>query len=48
MVFDYIEAFYNSHRQHSAIDYHSPMSYEKTHDHQEQTLLPGRRPLAAV
>ena len=48
MVFDYIEGFYNPKRRHSAIDYHSPMTYEKIHDSQEQTLLPERRPLAAV
>ncbi len=48
MVFDYLEGFYNPHRRHSAIDYHSPMTYEKIHDSQEQTLLPERRPLAAV
>jgi len=48
MVFDYIEGFYNPKRRHSAIDYHSPITYEKIHDSQEQTLLPERRPLAAV
>lgn len=48
MVFDYLEGFYNPRRRHSATDYHSPMSYEKIHDSQEQTLLPERRPLAAV
>jgi putative transposase len=48
MVFICREGFYNPHRRHSAIDYHSPMSYEKIHDPQEQTLLPERRPLAAV
>jgi putative transposase len=29
-VFDYVEAFYNPHRRHSALDYQSPMTYEKT------------------
>ena len=48
MVFICREGFYNPHRRHSAIDYHSPMTYEKIHDPQEQTLLPERRPLAAV
>ena len=48
MVFDYLKGFYNAHRRHSAIDYHSPMTYEKNHDPQEQTLLPERQPLAAV
>jgi len=31
IVFDYLEGFYNPHRRHSAIDYHSPMSYERIH-----------------
>jgi len=48
MVFICREGFYNPHRLHSAIDYHSPMTYEEIHDSQEQTLLPERRPLAAV
>ena len=28
-VFDYIEGFYNPHRRHSAIGYHSPVDYER-------------------
>lgn len=28
-VFDYIEVFYNRTRQHSALDYQSPASYEQ-------------------
>jgi len=28
-VFDYIEGFYNPHRRHSALDYESPVNYEK-------------------
>ena len=28
-IFDYIEAFYNPHRRHSAIGYHSPIDYER-------------------
>jgi putative transposase len=28
-VFDYIEAWYNPHRRHSALDYLSPMAYER-------------------
>ncbi|MDE0438044.1 MAG: IS3 family transposase, partial [bacterium] len=30
-VFDYIEGFYNPRRQHSAIGYHSPIDYERSH-----------------
>jgi putative transposase len=48
MVFICREGFYNPHRRHSALDYHSPMTYEELHDPQEQTLLPERRPHAAV
>ena len=29
-AFDYIEGFYNAHRPHSAIGYHSPANYERT------------------
>ena len=29
-VFDYIEGFYNPHRRHSAIGYHSPNNYERS------------------
>jgi len=48
MIFDYLEGFYNPHRRHSALDYQSPMEYEKVHDSREQTLLPKRQPLAAA
>jgi putative transposase len=30
-VFEYIEAFYNPRRRHSALDYHSPIDYEARH-----------------
>lgn len=30
-VFDYIEGFYNPRRRHSALDYLSPINYEKKH-----------------
>ena len=29
-IFDYIEGFYNPHRRHSAIGYHSPIDYERS------------------
>ena len=29
-IFDYIEGFYNPHRRHSAIGYHSPTDYERS------------------
>ena len=30
-IFEYIEGWYNPHRRHSALDYESPISYEKKH-----------------
>lgn len=30
-IFEYIEAFYNSERRHSALDYHSPVQYRQRH-----------------
>jgi putative transposase len=30
-VFDFIEGRYNSHRRHSALDYPSPINYERSH-----------------
>lgn len=30
-IFDFIEGFYNTHRIHSALDYRSPVEYEKSH-----------------
>ena len=30
-VFEFIEGWYNPHRRHSALDYESPLSYEKKH-----------------
>ena len=38
-VFDYIEGFYNPHRRHSAIGYHSPTDYERT---TKPTQLPSK------
>ena len=28
-IFDFIEGFYNTHRIHSALDYRSPVEYER-------------------
>jgi putative transposase len=30
-VFDFIEGWYNPHRRHSALDYHSPINYERSY-----------------
>jgi transposase InsO family protein len=30
-VFDFIEGWYNPHRRHSALDYKSPMQFERSH-----------------
>lgn len=30
-IYEYIEGWYNPHRRHSALDYHSPANYEKMH-----------------
>ena len=30
-IFEYIEAFYNPVRRHSALDYRSPIDYERNH-----------------
>ena len=30
-VFEYIEGFYNPERRHSALDYHSPVTYRQRH-----------------
>ncbi len=38
-VFDFIEGWYNPHRRHSALDYRSPMEYERLHrEHGMQTM----------
>jgi len=31
-IFEYIEAWYNPERRHSALDYHSPVTYRQRHD----------------
>ena len=30
-IFDYIEGWHNPHRRHSAIDYESPINFERQH-----------------
>jgi len=40
-VFEYIEGWYNPHRRHSALDYESPISYEKKH----RLAAPIRKPM---
>lgn len=32
-IFTYIEGWYNTHRRHSSLDYHSPASWETLHNH---------------
>ena len=46
-VFDYVEGFYNSHRLHSALDYQSPVTYEKEY-FREQPLPSERLPPVAA
>lgn len=41
-VFDFIEAFYNPHRRHSALAYLSPADYERTY--QLLSVGPSREP----
>ena len=40
-VFQFIEAWYNPHRRHSALDYLSPINYEKIHYSHELTTSPS-------
>ena len=30
-IFEFIEGWYNPHRRHSALDYRSPINYERSH-----------------
>jgi putative transposase len=39
-VFDFIEGFYNTHRRHSALDYTSPIEYERRHEARVRGLGP--------
>jgi putative transposase len=39
-VFDFIEGWYNPHRRHSALDYHSPINYERSHQLKPFTASP--------
>ena len=39
-VFDFIEGWYNPHRRHSALDYHSPINYERTYKQQTCSRSP--------
>ena len=41
-IFDYIETFYNPHRRHSALDYRSPLQFEK------QMFPPNNPPLTST
>jgi putative transposase len=41
-VFEFIEGWYNPHRRHSALDYLSPVSYERSHN--SQPLTPNSLP----
>jgi putative transposase len=40
-VFDFIEGWYNPHRRHSALEYLSPMIFERTHASDDRTLPSG-------
>jgi putative transposase len=39
-VFDFIEGWYNPHRRHSALDYLSPINYERSHSQEAFTASP--------
>jgi putative transposase len=39
-VFEFIEGWYNPHRRHSALDYHSPINYERIQQTQSLTASP--------
>jgi putative transposase len=39
-LFEFIEGWYNPHRRHSALDYLSPINYERSHYSEESTASP--------
>ena len=39
-VFEFIEGWYNPHRRQSALDYLSPINYERSHDPEESIASP--------
>ena len=39
-VFEFIEGWYNPHRRHSALDYHSPINYERIQQTKNLTATP--------
>jgi len=39
-VFEFIEGWYNPHRRHSALDYHSPINYERIQQTENLTASP--------
>ena len=45
-VFDYIEGFYNPHRRHSSIGYHSPADYERSTQPPQLPSKPESRKLS--
>ena len=40
-VFDFIEGWYNPRRRHSALDYLSPIAYERSHSQRDRTVASG-------
>jgi len=41
VLFDFIEGWYNPRRRHSALDYLSPMNYERAHATRDRTVPSG-------
>src|SRR5712692_4630708 len=39
-VFEFIEGWYNPHRRHSALDYHTPINYERIQQTESLTASP--------